>query len=204
MKAIRLPLLAVAGLAAATAFPAGAFAQKKGGAPQPGRYTDFHDIDEVTIVQPFQLNRYNRVVVQRLNTTNALLPDAKDNSYVHVKAALANSTEPFAKGVRDKLGGNMRVEAGGPGGAGALVIRARITKSDPGSQAARYFASFGAGAAKVGISGEIVDGGTKKVLARFTQERRSGFGMFGGGYRELLERNMHQIGGDVAGLLRAF
>ena len=205
MKAIRLSFLAIAGLTAAIAFPTSAVAQNKGGAPKPGRYTDFHDVDEVTIVQPFQLRSYNRVVVQRLNTSNAPLPDAKDNSYADVKAALANSTEPFAKGVRDKLSGtNLRVDAGGPGGAGALVIRARITKSDPGSQAARYFASFGAGAAKVGITGEITDGGTKKVLARFTQERRSGFGMFGGGYRELLERNMHQIGGDVAGLLRAF
>jgi hypothetical protein len=204
MEANRLPLLTVGVLAAAFALPLDALAQK-GGAPKPGRYTDFRDIDEVTIVQPFQLRSYNRVVVQRLNTSNALLPDAKDNSYAQVKTALSNSTEPFAKGVRDKLAGtNLRVDAAGRGGAGALLIRARITKSDPGSQAARYFASFGAGAAKVGISGEIVDGGTNKVLLRFTQERRSGFGMFGGGYRELLERNMHQIGGDVAGLLRAF
>ena len=204
MKATRISFSLVA-LAAAIALPLEALAQKKGGAPKPGRYTDFHDLDEVTIVQPFQLGSYKRVVVQRLNTSNALLPDPKDNSYAAVKAALANSTEPFAKGVRDELKRtNLTVDAGGRGGAGALVIRARITKSDPGSQAARYFASFGAGAAKVGISGEIVDGATNKVLARFTQERRSGFGAFGGGYRELLERNMHQIGGDVAGLLQAF
>jgi hypothetical protein len=83
-------------------------------------------------------------------------------------------------------------------------VRARITKSDPGSQAARYWGGFGAGAAKVGISGEIVDGASGKVLVRFTQERRSGFGLLGGGYRELLDRTMRQIGGDVAGLVRAF
>ena len=201
MKAIRVFVVALV-TAAAVALPVDALAQK-GTAPKPGRYTDFHDVDEVTIAQPFQLRSYKRVVVQRLGTTNALLPDAKDNSYPHVKAALANSTEVFAKGVRDDLKG-LAVDAGGRGGAGALVIRARVTKSDPGSQAARYFASFGAGAAKVAISGEIVDGGTNKVLARFTQERRSGVGAFGGGYRELLERSIHQIGGDVAGLLRAF
>ena len=77
-------------------------------------------------------------------------------------------------------------------------------KSDPGSQAARYWGGFGAGAAKVGITGEIIDGRTNKVLVRFTQERRSGFGLFGGGYRELLARSMRQIGGDVAGLIKAF
>ena len=180
-----------------------AFAQKGGAAVKAGRYNDFHDLDEVTVVQPFQLSSYKRVVVQRLDASNAPLPEAKDNSYAEVKAALANSTEPFAKGVRDKLKG-MPVETGRGGGAGALIVRARVMKSDPGSQAARYFGGFGAGAAKTGISGEIVDGATNNVLVRFVQERRSGFGMFGGGYRELLERNMHQIGGDVAGLLRAF
>lgn len=63
---------------------------------------------------------------------------------------------------------------------------------------------FGAGAAKVGVSGEIIDGRTNKVLVRFTQERRSGFGGFGGAYRELLDRTLQQIGGDVGGLIRAF
>ena len=176
-----------------------AHAQKTGGT-KPGKYTDFHDVDEVTIVQPFQAKNYNRIVVQRLNTAGAPLPDASDNSYRDVKAALANSSMPFTEGVREKAGMQVQPGAGGPG---SLIIRARITKSDPGSQAARYWASFGAGAAKVGISGEIVDGGTGKVLARFKQERRSGFGLFGGGYRELLDRTLKQIGGDVAGLIRA-
>lgn len=199
MKLIRiaLPLFT----AALLLVPTQAKAQKN--AAKPGRYTDWHDIDQVTIVQPFQLSNYNRVVVQPLDTRSAPLPEAKDNSYADVKGALTSSTQPFAEGVREKLGG-MQVQTGQSGGAKALVVRARILKSDPGSQAARYFAGFGAGAAKVGISGEIVDGGTNKVLAQFTQERRSGVGLFGGGYRELLHRSMKQIGGDVAGLIRAF
>jgi hypothetical protein len=189
-----LSTLTFVGLLATSA----AFAQK--GGVKPGKYTDFHDVDEVTIVQPFQAKNYNRIVVQRLNTSTAPLPDPDDNSYNDVKAALANSTAPFIAGVREKAGMQVQPGAGGPG---SLIIRARITKSDPGSQAARYWASFGAGAAKVSISGEIVDGGSGKVLARFTQERRSGFGLFGGGYRELLDRTLKQIGGDVAGLIRA-
>ena len=195
MNATRLLVtLALAGVIAASAHA------QRGGTVKPGRYTDFHDVDQVTIVQPFQSRNYNRIVVQRLNTSGAPLPEPDDNSYNDVKAALANSTAPFMAGVREKAGMQVQPGAGGPG---SLVIRARITKSDPGSQAARYWASFGAGAAKVSISGEIVDGGTRKVLARFTQERRSGFGLFGGGYRELLDRTLKQIGGDVAGLIRA-
>jgi len=42
------------------------------------------------------------------------------------------------------------------------------------------------------------------VLVRFAQERRSGFGAFGGGYRALFERTARQLGGDVAGLINAF
>lgn len=186
--------------AAAALLVASTVHAQKGGGTKAGRYTDFNDVDEVTIVQPFKSRSYNRIVVQRLDTSAAPLPEPKDNSYAEVKAALANALTPFTQGVREKAG--MQVQTGS-GGTGALVIRARVMKSDPGSQAARYWASFGAGAAKVAISGEIVDGGTGKVLARFTQERRSGFGLFGGGYRELLDRTLKQIGGDVGGLIRA-
>jgi hypothetical protein len=171
-------------------------------APKAGTYKDFNDVDEVTVVQPFQSASYNRIAVQPIDTRNAPLPDASDNSYKDVKAALAASTASFIEGMRNKIGG-MQVGTGS-GGAKTLVVRARITKSDPGSQAARYWGGFGAGAAKVGIAGEIVDGGSGKVLVRFSQERRSGFGLFGGGYRDLLDRTMRQIGGDVAGLVRAF
>ncbi len=174
-------------------------------APKPGSYKDFEDIDEVTVVQPFQLGSYSSVVVQNIDTRNATLPDPSDNSYAPAKQALAASTASFVEGFRNKIGGmQVQTAARGGGGAKALVVRARITKSDPGSQAARYWGGFGAGAAKVGITGEIVDGATGKTLVRFTQERRSGFGLAGGGYRELLDRTLRQIGGDVAGLLRAF
>jgi hypothetical protein len=198
MKLFRLSLVVLI----ATAIPSQLYAQK-GGAVKPGNYTDWNDVDQVTIVQPFQRSAYQRVVVAPLDTRNAPLPEKSDNSYADVKAALAGSTQAFVQGLRDNSPG-MQVQSGSGGGANALIVRARITKSDPGSQAARYFAGFGAGAAKVGVSGEIVDGKTNKVLVRFTQERRSGVGMFGGGYRELLERSLRQIGGDVAGLIGAF
>ena len=197
-----LPLLASLTFGLALA-PLG-IAAEKGGAQKAGSYKDWHDVDQVTIVQPFQLGNYQRVVVLPLETSGATLPDSKDNTYAAVKATLASSAQPFSDGLRNKLGGKMEVAVGRAGGANALLVRAKITKSDPGSQAARYFAGFGAGAAKVAVAGEIVDGRSGKTLVRFEQERRSGVGAFGGGYRELLDRSLRQIGGDVAGLLRAF
>ena len=85
-----------------------------------------------------------------------------------------------------------------------LVIRARLTKLDPGSQAARYWVSFGAGAVKIEMTGEVIDAASRKTLVRFKQERRSGFGAFGGGYRELFVRTARQIGEDIAALISAF
>lgn len=200
MKLKRFALHVV--LFALVSLPLAVHAQKNG-APKAGAYKDWHDVDEVTIVQPFQLANYRQVVVQPLNTQAAPLPEASDNSFKEVKAALGTSTEQFVTGLRAKLK-SLPVQTGKTGGAKTLIVRAKIMKSDPGSQAARYFAGFGAGAAKVAVSGEIVDGGTNKVLVRFAQERRSGVGMFGGGYRDLLHRSIRQIGGDVAEMLRAF
>ena len=79
-----------------------------------------------------------------------------------------------------------------------------MTKLDPGSRAARYWAGFGAGAVKIAMTGEIIDGASKKTLVRFKQERRSAMGVFGGGYDELFTRTARQIGEDIAGLVNAF
>jgi len=75
---------------------------------------------------------------------------------------------------------------------------------DPGSRAARYWAGMGAGAARTGISGEVVDGASGKVPLHFNQERRSGFGVGGGDYVKLMQRTLRQLGGDVALILNAF
>ena len=74
MKCAHFFLAAAAGLAAVFVLPANALAQKAAGA-KPGRYADFHGIDEVTIVQPFQLRSYKRVVVQRPGDERAAAAD---------------------------------------------------------------------------------------------------------------------------------
>ena len=53
-------------------------------------------------------------------------------------------------------------------------------------------------------TGEIVDAKTKAVLLKFTQERRSGVGMMGGDYVNLMKRNMRALGEDVANILGVF
>jgi len=172
----------------------------------PGTYHDWNDIDEITIVQPFHLDSYQDIAVETFDIANVPLPDPKENTYSAVQAALSRIKPAFLEGFQRKLrrkpGAYEIVRPGKP--PSTLVIRARLTKVDPGSQAARYFGGFGMGAVKVAILGEIIDAASKRTLVRFAQERRSGFGAFGGSYGALFARTARQIGEDVAGLLNAF
>jgi hypothetical protein len=168
--------------------------------PTPGTYHDWHDVDEVTIIQPFNASSYSQIAVESFDSAGVKLPDPNDNTYRAVQLALRTMKPAFMEGVAR----NAKRKAGVTGPAKTLVIRARLTKVDPGSQAARYVIGFGAGTVKIAIAGEIIDGSSGKVLLRFVQERRSGFGLFGGGYAALFGRTARQLGGDVAELINAF
>jgi hypothetical protein len=152
------------------------------------------------VSQPFNAASFDSIAVESFDTTGVQLPNPKDNTYPAVLTAMRLVKPAFMGGLQEKA----RRKIGGGGGRGTLIIRARMTKLDPGSRAARYWAGFGAGAVKIQLVGEIVDGNSKRVLVRFRQERRSGFGAFGGGYEELFTRTARQIGGDIAGLVNAF
>lgn len=175
------------------------------GSTTPGTYRDWDgDIDEVTILQPFQLDAYNDIAVESFDISHVPMPNPKENTYAAVQAALGTIKPAFIEGFQQKL----RQKPGGAnparGKGKTLVIVVRLTKVDPGSQAARYFGGFGAGAVKIEMTGDIVDAASRKVLIRFKQERRSGVGAFGGAYGELFLRTARQIGGDIAELLNAF
>jgi hypothetical protein len=195
--------LAVAVLAA----PASdAVAKKKPAPTAPGKYTEWgDDIDELEIVESFKTADYERIVVEPFDTSATPLPDPDDNSYVAAKTALAYVTPPFVEGLSSQLA-KPPSAVGDPGTAppGALVIRGKVTTMDPGSRAARYWGGFGAGAARTEIQGEVADAATGKVLLRFRQERRSGFGIAGGDYVKLMQRNLRTIGEDLAGVLKSF
>lgn len=177
------------------------------GATAPGTYRDWNgDIDEVTVIQPFNAASYTAIAVESFDTAGVPLPNPGDNTYEAVRSALRMIKPAFMAGLeqtaRRKIGANNPPGARGDGRT--LIIRARVTKLDPGSRAARYWAGFGAGAVKIAMTGEIIDGVSKKTLVRFKQERRSAVGAFGGGYEEFFTRTARQIGEDIATLVNAF
>jgi hypothetical protein len=185
------PVVAVCLSAGALAAPAPA---------APGTYRDWHDVDEVTIIRPFTAAAYSQIAVESFDSAGVKLPPANDNTYRAVKSAIQLMKPAFMDGLAQKA--QRKANPNAPGKT--LVVRVRLTKVDPGSQAARYFGGFGAGAVKIAVVGEIVDHSSGKVLVRFAQERRSAFGLFGGGYGELFKRTAHQIGGDIGELINAF
>jgi hypothetical protein len=173
------------------------------GATAPGTYRDWDgDIDEVTILQPFNAAAYDSIAVETFDTAGVPLPNPNDNTYAAVQGAIRLIKPAFISGLEQNA--RRKIGANPPAGKSrTLVIRARVTKLDPGSRAARYW-GVGAGAVKIAMTGEIIDAASKKTLVRFKQERRSAFGMFGGAYEELFTRTARQIGGDIASLVNAF
>src|SRR4029078_9392231 len=143
---------------------------------------------------------YAVLAVAAFDASKVELPDADDNTYVPVKAVAADPVTPVAVGLRENLGGIgvQQLEPGEKAPPRSIELRGEVMMLDPGSQAARYWAGFGAGAAKVPLGGEAVDTESGEVLFKFDQERRSGVGALGGDYAELLRRNLHQIGEDLA------
>lgn len=188
-----------------SAMPLLARGKKGSSSTEPGKYKEWGpDIDEIEILKSFKFSDYTKVVVERLDTEDVELPGKDDNTFEPVKKVLASATEGFVQGLRGSVDQKVSIEEHAGKNAGTLVIRGKVVELDPGSKAARYWAGFGAGAARAKIEGEIVDAKTGDVLARFTQERRSGVGVMGGDYQELMQRNLNSVGEDIANLLKAF
>lgn len=173
----------------------------------PGTYTDWGgELDSLEIVETFSLGDYQRLAVGELDTGGTPLPEPDDNSYAPVQEVLADVTSPLVEGLLEsEVGLSVAAQKGAaPAGAGGLLLRGHVVEMDPGSRAARYWGGFGAGAARTKIEGELVDSASGRVLLRFTQERRSGVGVGGGNYVNLLNRNLRTIGEDLGNVLKAF
>ncbi len=199
-----LAALAVAGLVLATATPALAKKKKKKGkatSTAPGEYTDWRgEIDQLEILETFQRSSYETVVINAFDSSNTPLPDADDNTYEPVQTVLADPESSFLEGMSEA---GTQAEKG-DGGAGALVIKTEVVEMDPGSRAGRYWGGFGAGAVRVVLRIEVADGESGATLLKVQQERRSGLGVGGGSYVNLLNRTLRQLGGDVVMILDAF
>jgi len=167
-------------------------------------------IDEAEVVHTFNLNDYSRVVVDNLDTSATPLPPSSENTYQPVNIVLKSSSEIFAEAVREQFKeAGSKIPVVGPEGSvkpapGSLLVKGKVTRMDPGSQALRYWVGFGAGKSTVEVAGEVIDLATNQPLLRFKHAKASGIGGFGGDYQKFLTDDTHDVGEDVAKMLLHF
>jgi hypothetical protein len=168
-------------------------------------------VDELTVVEPFNLSSYSRVIVTKLDTATTPLPPRDDNTFAPTSLVLKMSSDIFASAIREQFKeANSPINVVGPDeplsklDPGALVVKGKVTRMDPGSKAKRYWVGFGAGKSLVEITGDVVDGASNKVLARFRHAKASGIGILGGDYQKFLTDDTHDVGEDVGKMLLNF
>jgi hypothetical protein len=203
MKRIAMTLLAL------SLFVPALIARDKPAPTAPGTYKEWgKDIDEIEIVKTFKIADYDHIVVQTFDTSAAPLPDAKEKSYNSIKSVLDGYTMTLVEALRPELKAKAEVTTSDKASKAAktLIIRGKVADVSPGSRAKRYLGGVGAGAAGTKLSGELVDARSGDVLARFTQERRSGgtFKFAGGNDMDVMRDSIHAAGKDVAHILDAF
>ncbi|MEW6184817.1 MAG: DUF4410 domain-containing protein [Thermodesulfobacteriota bacterium] len=167
-------------------------------------------MDEVEIVQTFDISAYSRLIFLPLNTKSAKLPPRDDNTYKPVKNVLSKADEIFIEGLEDELDDKIKLEKmeeiseSDPKiiNEKALILKGKVSEINPGSRAARIWIGFGAGKSRVEIEGEIVDGKSQKTLLKFKHARAAAFDTRD--YEKTLSNDLEQIGRDVGEMLLKF
>ena len=176
----------------------------------PGKYKDVEDIDQLQIMQAFNVADYTTLIVAAFDNTATPLPEKSDNTWVPVQRTLKMTTTTFTLSLDktlDKVLTVKEAEGGAPPATPkTLLLRAKVVEMNPGSRAARYFAGFGAGKASVVIGGEMVDAATNQVLFSFqSTDYATGMGSGAGGdYESVLNACIKVIGERVGDLLKLF
>ncbi|MGI8891733.1 MAG: hypothetical protein ACR2G0_13245 [Chthoniobacterales bacterium] len=168
---------------------------------EPGTYRGWGgEIDCVVINRTFRADDYQDIVVEPLDITKVAVPERKGESPAEVFAVLPSLKPAFLVSLQK----NLRRRTPMPGATGkALIIRVRVTKADPGTRSPK-FGDVKANAAKLEVSGEVIDPATSLILVQFTQERWSGLITIGKTSGQLLRDAAGLIGEDVGHLISAF
>lgn len=175
----------------------------------PGTYKEWgRDIDQIEILKTFKMSDYDTVAVKPFDTSSTPMPSKDDRSYNTIKTVLDSYTDTLVEGLRGELKAHVKVEqaSGTPKAPRTLIVRGKVESLSPGSRAKRYVGGFGAGASGTKISGDLVDAASGKVLAHFTQERRSAgsFKFAGGSDQQVMRDSIHAAAEDIAHILDAF
>lgn len=136
-----------------------------------------------------------KIRVQEFDMTGAQVTSYQEPTNTYGMEA----AQKIAEALRG-AGANAEAVPRGGSRSTAVTVVGQVTKIDGGSRALRYLISFGAGATQFAVRGKVLrsDG---QVLGEFADERRSGFGMFGGDTAALMHRSVEEVGADVANMI---
>ena len=168
---------------------------------EPGTYRHWNgDIDQVVVNRPFRADDYQDIQVEPLDITRTAVPERTGESRAATIALLPSLKPAFMDGLQK----NLRRRPPVSGSARKVfIIRVHLTKADPGTRSPQ-FGDVQANAAKLAVSGEVIDPATNLVLIEFKQERWAGLVSIGKTSTQLLEEAARMIGTDLAHLISAF
>ena len=172
----------------------------------PGKYSNWNRfIDELEIVNPFNINNYSKVLILPIDSSTVPLPDKSDNTYEPLTKMIGHVDQTFREGLTEGLKGSniiaLESSASPTSKTGVLIIQAKVFEMNPGSRALRYFIGFGAGKTVVGIQGEVIDALSGQVQLKFKHARASSMGGFGGDYEKFLSDDTRDVGEDIGKML---
>src|SRR4051812_39210137 len=68
----------------------------------PGIYRDWHDVDEVRIIQPFVAAAYGQIAVESFDSSRVKLPPTNENTYGAVQSAIRMMKPAFMNGLGER------------------------------------------------------------------------------------------------------
>jgi hypothetical protein len=181
----------------------------------PGKYQDWHNmINELEIVQPFDLKEYSKIVIVKLDTSATPLPLQADNTHEPTKKVLNAADAIFVEGFKlaferaqtkpsCEIIQNPSMPANDPA-VPSLIINARLVQLNPGSKAARFWIGMGAGKSFAVIEGQVIDSISGNPFLKFKTVRSSAFSFTGGDYEKFMSGDVRDIGSDIATMLLYF
>ena len=180
----------------------------------PGTYRDWEgELDSVEIIERFHLSAYQRILVLPVDA-RALTRSANQNTQSSIDGIVADATQHMAEQLQGKLPSkaHIKVEVAAANTSpknnpGALLFKPRFALVDAGSETSRILTMGMAGQTKITLDGEFVDGGSGRLLARFSKTNKHGTGgpvAFIQLNSLNLEANEDEIVNSVGELLNAF
>ena len=162
------------------------------------------DANLVGMVEGFTVKGYTVLLVEPFRVDTTQIKDEEDSRLAkdmsaYLQAQLLKrlqATAIFARVVDGAAAGAP------PAGGKVLRLQGEIPRLTEGSQALRYFVSFGAGAAKAQIETRFVDAASGQLQMITVDRRAAGMGIFGGDSRQFLTESMDQMAEGLVKFLR--